>query len=261
MCDFSKNIMELTWLIPVLPILAFGLILLTGRRGPGEGAYIGIAGIAASFLLSLAVTVITVASALGGHEFHPFTHSVVWATLGNIDVRMGFAVDQLTVMMLMVVTTVTLLVQVYSIGYMHGDPRYPRYYAYLSLFSAAMLSLVISDNLLLFYMSWELVGLASYLLIGFWFEKPSAMRAAKKAFIVTRLGDVGLFLGLIVLFWYTGTVNMQEMFAAVPSLMGTTLKIASVALPVLPLAGILLFAGAVGKSAQFPLHVWLPDAM
>ncbi len=257
MPDFFKHIMELTWLIPVLPLLAFGLILLTGRRGPGNGAYIGIGAIGASFILSLLVTGSTVHSAFSSHTFEPFTRSTLWALVGNLPIRMGFAVDQLTVMMLVVVTTVSLLVQIYSIGYMHGDPRYPRYYAYLSLFSAAMLSLIIADNLLLFYISWELVGLASYLLIGFWFEKPSAMRAAKKAFIVTRVGDVGLFLGLLLIFSKTGNINFQAIFHAIPSMFGMTV----LGIPVLPLAGILLFAGAVGKSAQFPLHVWLPDAM
>jgi NADH-quinone oxidoreductase subunit L len=170
-------------------------------------------------------------------------------------------VDQLTAIMLVVVTGVAMLVQIYSIGYMHGDPRYPRFFAYLSFFSAAMLSLVIADNLLLFFVSWELVGLASYLLIGFWFEKPSAMRAAKKAFIVTRVGDVGLFLGVLLLFSKTGHLNFREIFDSVPTLMGVNLQIGQLLVPVLPLAGLLLFAGAIGKSAQFPLHVWLPDAM
>ncbi|MHB1190560.1 MAG: proton-conducting transporter transmembrane domain-containing protein, partial [Armatimonadota bacterium] len=175
-----ERVLEITWLIPVLPLAAFVLILATGRRGPGKGAYIGIAAIGASLLLSLAVAAWAVGSAFG-HEFTPFARSAVWASVGGVNVPMGFYVDQLTAMMLVVVTVVTTLVQVYSIGYMHGDARYPRFFAYLSLFAAAMLSLVIADNLLLFFVSWELVGLASYLLIGFWFEKPSAMRAAKKA--------------------------------------------------------------------------------
>jgi NADH-quinone oxidoreductase subunit L len=261
MHDFMNNLMGFTWLIPVIPLVCFGLILLTGRKGPGQGAYIGIAGIACSFILSLIVTGYTVAHAFGGEHFVPFTKSVPWAVVGDLPIRMGFAVDQLTAMMLCVVTTVALLVMVYSIGYMHGDPRFPRYYAYLSLFSAAMLSLIIADNLLLFFVSWELVGLASYLLIGFWFEKPSAMRAAKKAFIVTRIGDVGLFLGVLTLFWFTRELNIHKIILAIPSLMGVNMSIAHHLIPVLPLAGLLLFAGAVGKSAQFPLHVWLPDAM
>lgn len=257
MPEFLSRITELTWLIPVLPLTAFVLILLTGKKGPGHGAYIAIAAMVSSFVLSMLVVAATVSRAFGGHEFVPFARSVDWATVGALHIRMGYAVDQLTAMMLVVVTTVAMLVQIYSTGYMHGDPRYPRYFAYLSLFSAAMLSLVIADNLLLFFISWELVGLTSYLLIGFWFEKPSAMRAAKKAFIVTRVGDVGFFFGMLILFWYTGTVNMHEMFAALPGLKAATV----LGLPFLPLAALLLFAGAVGKSAQFPLHVWLPDAM
>ena len=258
--NLLTHITEYTWLIPILPLAAFVLILLTGRKGPGQGAYIAIAGIAASFVMAVLVTIWTVSHALG-HEFEPFTRSAIWAVVGTLPIRMGFAVDQLTAMMLIVVTTVAMLVQIYSIGYMHGDPRYPRFFAYLSLFSAAMLSLVIADNLLLFFVSWELVGLTSYLLIGFWFEKPTAMRAAKKAFIVTRVGDVGLFLGLLLIFSRTGELNFHKIFEAIPQLIGLSLSIAGLHIPILPLAGLLLFAGAIGKSAQFPLHVWLPDAM
>ena len=307
-----SSIVEYTWLIPVMPLAAFGVILLTGRKGPGHGAYIAIGAIAASFVLSMLVVAWTVSNfamsrteqpnlmaglahthyeipdrlevpeendplqlvqpgvhgridAAPEQPYHlepePFARSIPWVTVGGMPIRMGFVVDPLTAMMLVVVTVVALLVQIYSIGYMHGDSRYPRFFAYLSLFTAAMLSLVIADNLLLFFVSWELVGLTSYLLIGFWFERPSAMRAAKKAFIVTRVGDVGLFLGVLLLFWYTKTLNMREIFAQVPDLMGVSLHLGQLAIPLLPLAGLLLFAGAVGKSAQFPLHVWLPDAM
>jgi len=307
MAESLRPIVSYTWLIPVMPLAAFGLILLTGRKGPGRGAYVAIGAIAASFVLSMLVVAWTVSNSAqslkgpyvaGGHasahiEYsnepreeetphpwqpvgiyniqpytehydlapEPFARSVPWVTIGGQPIRMGFVVDPLTAVMLVVVTVVTLLVEVYSIGYMHGDVRYPRFFAYLSLFSAAMLSLVIADNLLLFFVSWELVGLTSYLLIGFWFERPTAMRAAKKAFIVTRLGDVGLFLGVLLLFWYTKTVNLREIFEQIPSLLGMTLHLGKTALPIMPLAGLLLFAGAVGKSAQFPLHVWLPDAM
>jgi len=257
MSDFLNTICRFTWLIPVLPLLAFGLILLTGRKGPGHGAYIGIAAISMSFVLSTLVAARTVIHAFGPGEFEPVMVQKLWVLVGSKPIFMGFAVDQLTAMMLVVVTTVAMLVQIYSTGYMHGDERYPRFFAYLSLFSAAMLSLVIADNLLLFFISWELVGLASYLLIGFWFARQSAMRAAKKAFIVTRVGDVGFFLGVLLIFAKTGELNFHKIFAAIPSLMNVTLW----GVPVLPLAGLLLFMGAVGKSAQFPLHVWLPDAM
>jgi len=252
----NEAILKLTWLIPVLPLVAFVIILITGKRGPGQGAYVGIAGIAASFVLSVLIAGQTIMAAAAGHD-EPFLRSTAWATIGEKVIPMGFAVDHLTAVMLIVVTTVAMLVQIYSIGYMHGDERYPRFYAFLSLFSAAMLSLVIADNLLLFFISWELVGLASYLLIGFWFQRPSAMRAAKKAFIVTRVGDVGLFLGILLIFSKTGYLNFHDVFMSVPSLMGVTV----LGVPLLPLAGLLVFMGAVGKSAQFPLHVWLPDAM
>ena len=259
MPDFLRNVIEIAWLIPVLPLLAFGLILMTGKRGPGKGAYIAIAAIVMSFILSMLVVGWTIHQALGSEHFEPFARSAVWAVIGDSQIRMGFMVDQLTAMMLVVVTVVTMLVQIYSVGYMHGDPRYPRFFAYLSLFGAAMLALVLADNLLLFFMSWEIVGLTSYLLIGFWFEKPSAMRAAKKAFIVTRVGDVGLLLGMLLLFWKTGQYNFHEIFAAVQEPGFARLTVLGI--QVLPLAGLLLFMGAVGKSAQFPLHVWLPDAM
>ncbi len=180
---------------------------------------------------------------------------------------MGLALDGLGLAMLLVVTTVSLLVHIYSVGYMHGDPRYPRFFSFLQLFSASMLMLVLADNLLLLYISWELVGLSSYLLIGFWFQKPEAMRAAKKAFIVTRLGDIGLFLGLLTLFNAVGSVAFRDIFAAVDTHLATTMVsftlplIGKVVWPLAAVAAILIFFGAMGKSAQFPLHVWLPDAM
>ncbi|MDI6827983.1 MAG: NADH-quinone oxidoreductase subunit L [Armatimonadota bacterium] len=260
--NINDTILGLTWLIPILPLVGFGLILLTGKRGPGQGAYIAITAIVLSFILAVLVSGIILAHYFtGGHEFEPFARSIEWLTIAGIRIHMGFVVDQLTVMMLLVVTIVAMLVQIYSVGYMHGDPRYPRFFAYLSLFSAAMLGLVTADNLILLFVSWELVGLTSYLLIGFWFEKPEAMRAAKKAFIVTRVGDLGFLLGVLLLFQYTGTVKLSEIFSQVPALASATYVIGRIVIPFLPLVGILLFMGAIGKSAQFPLHVWLPDAM
>jgi len=260
--QFARNILEVTWLVPVFPLAAFGLILATGKRGPGRGAYIAITAIAMSFIISALIGMITVPRSLSiQSDLIPFSLNVHWLTIGNTTINMGFIVDQLAVMMMVVVSLVAMLVQIYSVGYMHGDPRYPRFFAYLSLFSAAMLGLVIADNMLLLFVSWELVGLTSYLLIGFWFEKPEAMRAAKKAFIVTRVGDIGLLLGILLLFWQVGTLDLPHIFARVPSLMGLNLNLGGLEIQILPLVGILLFMGAVGKSAQFPLHVWLPDAM
>ncbi len=159
MTESLHAILEISWVIPVLPLAAFGLILLTGKRGPGHGSYIAVGAISASFVLSVCVAGWAVYHAFTGHEFEPFVRNAVWAVIGNLPIRMGFVVDQLTAMMLIVVSLVAMVVQIYSIGYMHGDPRYPRFFAYLSLFSAAMLGLVVADNLLLFFVCWELVGL------------------------------------------------------------------------------------------------------
>jgi NADH-quinone oxidoreductase subunit L len=170
---------------------------------------------------------------------------------------MGFYLDSVTVIMLIVVTLVSSLVHIFSMGYMHGDPRYPRFFAYLSLFSFSMLFLVVSDNLLGIYIGWELVGLCSYLLIGFWFEKNSAADACKKAFLTTRVGDVGMFIGMMMLFTKFKTLSLYGeggIFALVASLNTGDMVWLSI-------AGVLIFCGAIGKSAQMPLHTWLPDAM
>ena len=188
--------------------------------------------------------------------------AVEWISLGSITLSMGFYLDSVTVIMLIVVTLVSSLVHIFSIGYMHGDPRYPRFFAFLSLFSFSMLFLVVSDNLLGIYIGWELVGLCSYLLIGFWFEKDSAANACKKAFLTTRVGDVGMFIGMMMLFKKFETLSLYGTngiftFIADPArFTGDTSDIVS-----LSIAGILIFCGAVGKSAQVPLHTWLPDAM
>ena len=259
---------EYAWLIPVTPVLAFGAIIAFGRRLPGEGAYVAIAAMLASLGMSIVLAVQwfarvahPVASPLakGGYRgVEPFSRSVNW--MPGTGINMGYSVDSLSVIMLLVVTIVASMVMIYSVGYMHGDKRYPRYFAYLSLFSAAMLALVIANNMLLMFMSWEIVGLTSYLLIGFWFEKPEAMRAAKKAFLVTRVGDVGFLAGMILLFLHTGSFDLfgpRGVFANLDRMQ----SLWAYGIPLAGLAGLLLFCGAVGKSAQFPLHVWLPDAM
>ena len=256
--------LELTPLIPALPLAGSALIACCGRRLPGQGAYPAIATLAAGWLISAGI--LWQSLARGAHAPH-WERSIIWAPTGDYVLRMGLALDGLGLAMLLVVTTVSLLVHIYSVGYMHGDPRYPRFFSFLQLFSASMLMLVLADNLLLLYISWELVGLSSYLLIGFWFQKPEAMRAAKKAFIVTRLGDVGLFLGLLTLFNAVGSVAFRDIFAAVERDLATTMVsftlplIGKVVWPLAAVAAILIFFGAMGKSAQFPLHVWLPDAM
>jgi NADH-quinone oxidoreductase subunit L len=174
-----------------------------------------------------------------------------WIVSGDFAITISFLVDELTAMLLLVVSTVGFLVHVYSIGYMHGDRGMWRFFAYLNLFMFSMLLLVMGDNFLLLYAGWELVGLCSYLLIGFWYKKPSAAGAAKKAFIVNRVGDFGFGLGIMLIWVNLGTLSFREVFAQIGTL--DELTVTAIAL--------LLFAGAVGKSAQFPLHVWLPDAM
>ena len=184
-----------------------------------------------------------------------------WITSGSLDVSWSLRIDTLTAVMLVVVNTVSSLVHVYSIGYMHNDPHRPRFFAYLSLFTFAMLALVTADNLLQMFFGWEGVGLASYLLIGFWFKKPTANAAAMKAFIVNRVGDFGFALGIFALFMLAGSINLDEIFATVPSLAGQTFTFLSWEVDILTTICLLLFMGAMGKSAQFLLHTWLPDAM
>lgn len=175
---------------------------------------------------------------------------------GAFVVPMGIFIDPLTAIMLLVVTLVAALVQIYSLGYMHGDPRFTRYFAYLSLFTFSMLGLVLAGTYVLMFVFWELVGLTSYLLIGFWFEKKSASDAGKKAFVTTKIGDLGFLLGLVMLIFAVGSASLPEL-----DYMIANGEIAANMLPLVAIAGLLMFCGAVGKSAQFPLHVWLPDAM
>ena len=237
----------ITWLIPLLPFLAFWLILFFGRRLPGQGAYVAVGAMVAAAVLSIGLFF----RLAGGAETVHL--SVDWLVLGDHPISLGLQVDPLTAVMLLVVTVVGSMIFIYSIGYMHGDPRYPRFFAYLSLFAASMLFLVLADNFLFLYMGWELVGLCSYLLIGFWFERPAAARASLKAFITTRIGDVFMFIGILLVFVTLGTLGFRETFEAVEN--------GRLSGGLLTLTALLLFGGAVGKSAQFPLHVWLPDAM
>lgn len=251
-------------LIPLVPLILSPVISAYGNRMPGQGAYLGIAGLAFGWLLSVAILV---ESLLHGAHAPDWHRSIEWVVSGERTISMGFVVDGLALAMLLVVTTVSLLVHIYSVGYMHGDPRYTRFFSFLSLFSASMLTLVLADNLLLLYVSWELVGLSSYLLIGFYFQKPEAMRAAKKAFMVTRVGDIGMFLGLLLLFSTVGSIAFTDIFQAVPTILTENTVsfwlpgLGSIVWPIAAVAAILIFFGAMGKSAQFPLHVWLPDAM
>jgi NADH-quinone oxidoreductase subunit L len=202
--------------------------------------------VALSWVFSMIVFVNVV---FGGNEYHVTLYE--WIGSGDFHIEIAFLVDGLTAMLLLVVSTVGLLVHVYSIGYMNGDRGFWRFFAYLNLFMFSMLLLILGDNFLMLYVGWEAVGLCSYALIGFWYKKPSAAGAAKKAFIVNRIGDFGFGLGIMAIWTQLGTLQFDEVFARIGSL--DPIWITTIAL--------LLFAGAVGKSAQFPLHVWLPDAM
>jgi NADH-quinone oxidoreductase subunit L len=237
--------------IPLLPLAAFFINIAMGKRLPRKGDWVSLGAIA----LGLAISIGIFYEVFRAYDPNFKYHIVFpWIDLGGrFVVQGGILIDNITAVMLLVVTGVSTLVHLYSIGYMHGDPRYSRFFAYLSIFSFSMLGLVLSDSFFFIYIFWELVGLSSYLLIGFWFEKKSAADAGKKAFIVNRVGDFGFLIGFLILFTTTGVLGFDEVFQAVREgrIEGTLLT----------LAGIGIFCGAIGKSAQFPLHVWLPDAM
>jgi len=240
-------VIDYAWIIALLPFVAFVLILFWGKRTPGKGADIGIA--FTSLALILAV-VCLIQYAATGDTSHA---SVDWLTVGPLHLEFGQNVDGLAVTMFFVVCLVSLCSQVYSLGYMKGDRRFTIYYAWLSLFTASMLNLVIADNLFQLLIGWELVGICSYLLIGHWWEEKENSDAAIKAFITTKTGDVPFLFGIFVLTVAAGT-------ASIP---GITAKVAAgdVSTSLLTISALLLFGGAIGKSAQFPLQVWLPDAM
>ena len=245
---FGESIgIEWAWVIPALSACAFVLVVVLGRFLPGQGAFISIAAIFLGFLLFWWV----LHDLLGNG---PGSFSITWLPIGDPPIATwGVVVDRLSVIMLGLVTFVALLVQVYSLEYMRGEGRFGWYFAAHALFAAAMLALVLADNLLFLYIAWELVGLGSYLLIGFWYERRSAAEAAKKAFVTTRIGDVGLLIGIILLFKATGTFEISTIFHVAQQ--------GGVSDGTLNAAAILIFLGAMGKSAQFPFHVWLPDAM
>src|SRR5271157_2185598 len=243
-------------LIVFLPLLAFLIAGIFGRWIGARGAeYVTTGALAICFVLSW-IAFIQVA---GGADAHvPVAN---WFTSGKLDVAWALRIDTLTAVMLVVVTTVSFLVHVYSIGYMAEDPGRPRFFAYLSLFTFAMLMLVTADNLVQMFFGWEGVGLMSYLLIGFWYERPSANAAAIKAFVVNRVGDFGFALGIFLTFTLAGSVAFDQVFAAAPGLAGKTFHFIGFDWDAATLACLLLFMGAMGKSAQFLLHTWLPDAM
>ncbi len=246
----DSGILTSALVILALPLASYVLTFFFGKKLPRQGDFIGVSFMGVAWLLSWRI-------------FYTFwriddpAHRVEgvweWINLGGFRIDAGILVDGMASVMLIVVTTVSFLVHLYSVGYMHGDRRYERYFAFLGFFTFSMLGIVLANNLFFLYVFWELVGLSSYLLIGFFFFKHSAADAGKKAFLTNRVGDFGFWIGILIFFTATGTLNYFELFAAVDggAVKGTLLS----------WAGVCLFMGAVGKSAQMPLHIWLPDAM
>jgi len=236
--------MNAAWIILFAPLAAAGVITLLTQRWKMLSALVSIGAILTGFALSLQLLL------QQGHWQSP--PPLQWLLVGDlIKIEFGAAVDHLSILMLLVVTGVGSAIHIYSIGYMKGDAGFSRFFACLSLFTFSMLGIVLATNFIQIFIFWELVGVSSYLLIGFWFEKPSAAEAGKKAFLVNRIGDFGMMLGVLLLWQHTGTFNFAELPGRLAQIPGGTLG----------LIGTLIFCGAVGKSAQFPLHVWLPDAM
>lgn len=253
-----EPIYQYAWLIPVLPLLGatlVGLGLISYSKVTNQlrqPIAIGIVSlIGAAMVLSFAL----LWSQLQGHA--PYTQIIEWASAGDFHLTMGFTIDHLTAVMLVIVTTVAFLVMIYTDGYMAHDPGYVRFYAYLSLFSSSMLGLVISPNLVQIYIFWELVGMCSYLLIGFWYDRKAAADACQKAFVTNRVGDFGLLLGMLALYWATGSFEFDVIGDRLTDMVQSGALSAGLA----SLFAVLVFLGPVAKSAQFPLHVWLPDAM
>lgn len=238
---------DYVWLVPAFPLVAFILILFFGRSLKERSAWLGVLFMLASFVVALAALI----QRLGVEQVEPVNFE--WLSFGHVVITMGYELTPLNALMLFIVSLVSLLVHIYARGYMAGDERIHVFYMYLALFTFSMLGLVLSPNLLQLYIFWELVGVCSFLLIGFYFYKPEAKQAAKKAFIMTRIGDVGLFAAIILLFWQVGSFEFAEIFAAVEN--------NQLSPGFITVTALLIFWAAVGKSGQFPLHSWLPDAM
>ena len=245
--------------IPLLPLCAAILAGLAGKWIGRTGSHVvTIAAVGASFVLSAQIAWQLITGEVSVYNDTVYT----WLVSDGIRMEVGFLVDQLSVLMMCVVTFVSLCVHIYTIGYMHEDPGYQRFFSYISLFTFAMLMLVMSNNFLQLFFGWEAVGVVSYLLIGFWYTKPSAIFANMKAFLVNRVGDFGFVLGIAGVVYYTGSLDYRDAFAAAPAIataqfaLGDTWTVSAITL-----ICICLFIGAMGKSAQVPLHVWLPDSM
>jgi NADH-quinone oxidoreductase subunit L len=245
-------VIDFVWLIPVLPLVGFSVLLLFGKRiGEPIAGYLATAMTGGSFLVAVGVFFDLLSR---NHEKRQITKVAFdWLRVGGFDVKVAALVDPLSITMVLFVTGIGTLIHLYAIGYMHGDPRFARFFTYLNLFIFSMLCLVLGNNLVLLFLGWEGVGTCSYLLISFWFEKESAASAGKKAFVTNRVGDFGLMIGMFLLFKATGSLNFLGMFKVADG--GGISKNTATA------AALMLFLGACGKSAQLPLYVWLPDAM
>jgi len=244
-------------LIPTLPLIAAAIVGLFGRQLPRASAHwITILGVGASFALSVFVFM----HVLEGHVFNGSVYT--WLVSGGTTFEVGFLIDKLSATMMVVVTFVSLMVHIYTIGYMEEDPGYSRFFSYISLFTFSMLMLVMANNFMQLFFGWEAVGLVSYLLIGFWYKRPTAIYANLKAFLVNRVGDFGFLLGIGMVLYFLGSLDYAAVFSVAPQLANDTVQvIPGVDWSLMTMICILLFIGAMGKSAQVPLHVWLPDSM
>ena len=248
---------QISLVIVLLPLIAAAIVGLFGSKLPRAAAHwLTIGAVGSAFVLSSYVLNAT----LDG--YHANYNLYTWLQSGDLQFNVGFLIDNLSAMMMVVVTFVSLMVHIYTIGYMADDPSYSRFFSYISLFTFAMLMLVMSNNFMQLFFGWEAVGLVSYLLIGFWYTRPTAIYANLKAFLVNRVGDFGFLLGIGMVLFYTGSLDYATVFQAVPSLANIQISILpNTAWSVMTVTCILLFIGAMGKSAQVPLHVWLPDSM
>ena len=251
------DMQKLYLLVPMAPLAGAVITGLFGRKiGRTASHSITILGVAVAFLCSILIF----QDVMAGHNFNGAVYT--WLTSGDVRFEVGFLIDRLTVLMMLVVTFVSLMVHIYTIGYMQDDDGYQRFFSYISLFTFSMLMLVMSNNFLQLFFGWEAVGLVSYLLIGFWYTRPTAIYANLKAFLVNRVGDFGFLLGIGLILAHFGTLDYESVFAKAPSMTMDTIEIIPGSQWLLMTAiCIFLFIGAMGKSAQFPLHVWLPDSM
>ncbi len=244
-------------LVPLAPLAGSLLAGLLGKKlGRNGSHWVTTLGVAISFLASILIA----QDVFAGHSFNGTVYT--WLTTQNVSLVVGFLIDPLTVTMMLVVTFVSLMVHIYTIGYMHEDPGYQRFFSYISLFTFSMLMLVMSNNFLQLFFGWEAVGLVSYLLIGFWYTRPTAIYANLKAFLVNRVGDMGFLLGIGLILAHFGSLDYATVFQRAPLLVHDTLSLTGgTSVSLMTLVCVLLFIGAMGKSAQMPLHVWLPDSM